>query len=431
MARRAPRRSPASDPGEGILDWLNLVEPDGAFLTPQLLKDVFPHGLDPLNSEKRLDLRTRVNELNDDPSARTEFRDWLLRDFLGWGEQAVDGQQVPPRLGISVAEQGAVLRPQIALLDTDDPNRVRVGVFVWPSSTVLDRRPDGSRTHDNWSASPIQRAEKWCRETNVPLALVTDDEAWAVVWAPRGAAAATCRFRVSDVADEPILQAGLVSLLAARRFFAVSDQPDTGETLERLFERAADAELEIAEGLGKQVRRSVELVVAAISREHVGSGQQLLASVADHEVYEAAVTVLMRLLFLLYAEERRLLPAEDPLWAESYSVLTLREQLRQAARDGEDALERRSAAWHRLLATFRAVHGGVGHDRLRLPAYGGGALRSRPVPVPRGSSRVRRREPSVGRRPHDSGGPGCPPDGGGREGKPQDSTTPQLQGTRC
>ena len=371
MARQAPRRSPASDPGEGILDWLNLVEPDGAFLTPQLLKDVFPHGLDPLNSEKRLDLRTRVNELNDDPSARTEFRDWLLRDFLEWGEQAVDGQQVPPRLGISVAEQGAVLRPQIALLDTDDPNRVRLGVFVWPSSTVLDRRPDGSRTHDSWSASPIQRAEKWCRETNVPLALVTDDEAWAVVWAPRGAAAATCRFRVSDVADEPILQAGLVSLLAARRFFAVSDQPDTGETLERLFERAADAELEIAEGLGKQVRRSVELVVAAISREHVGSGQQLLASVADHEVYEAAVTVLMRLLFLLYAEERRLLPAEDSLWAESYSVLTLREQLRQAARDGEDALERRSAAWHRLLATFRAVHGGIGHDRLRLPAYGG------------------------------------------------------------
>ena len=84
------------------------------------------------------------------------------------------------------------------------------------------------------------------------------------------------------------------------------------------------------------------------------------------------MTVLMRLVFLLFAEERRLLPAEDPLWAESYSVLTLRDDLRTAAiRDGEDALERRSTAWHRLLATFRAVHGGVNHDRLSLPAYGG------------------------------------------------------------
>jgi hypothetical protein len=34
-------------------------------------------------------------------------------------------------------------------------------------------------------------------------------------------------------------------------------------------------------------------------------------------------------------------------------------------------LERRYDAWCRLLATFRAVYGGVQHDRLRLPAYGG------------------------------------------------------------
>lgn len=80
----------------------------------------------------------------------------------------------------------------------------------------------------------------------------------------------------------------------------------------------------------------------------------------------------LRLVFLLFAEERRLLPAEDPLWAESYSVLTLRDDLRTAAiRDGDDALERRSTAWYRLLATCRAVHGGANHDRLTLPAYGG------------------------------------------------------------
>ena len=372
MARRAIRRPPATDPAEGILDWLNLVEPDGAFLTLQLIKEVFPHGFQSPSSEQRLDLRTRVNELNDDPTTATTFRMWLLEEFLEWSEQIVDGQQIPQRFAIRVAEQGALLRPLLALLDTDDPNRVRLGVFVWPSRTALERRPSKSSTPDRWSASPIQRAERWCREANVPLALVTDDETWALVWAPRGAASATCRFRISDLADERILQDGLVSLLGARRFFAVSDQSETGETPERLFERAATAEVEIAEGLGKQVRRSVELLVAAISREHVASGQKLLGSVADHEVYEAAVSVLMRMLFLLYAEERRLLPSEDRLWAESYSMLTLREQLRQTAhRDGEDALERRSAGWYRLLATFRAVHGGVGHDRLRLPAYGG------------------------------------------------------------
>ena len=370
MDRRASRRSSALDATAGIEDWLALVEPDGAFLTPQLLTAVFPHGFESLDSAQRLDLRTRVDELGDDPTDRAGFREWLVREFLDWGEQAADGQRIPVTLTIPVAEHGALLRPQLVLVDVDNPNRVRLGLFTWPPGTALDRRPD-SHAGDTWSASPIQRAEKWCRETNVPLGLVVDDETWAVVWAPRGAATATCRFRTSDVADERVLQDGLVSLLGARRFFAVSDAPETGETLERLFERAADAEVEIAEGLGKQVRRSVELVVAAISREHVGSGQRLLASVSDHEVYEASVTVLMRLLFLLYAEERRLLPSDDPLWADSYSVLTLREQLQDVARDGIDTLDRRSVAWHRLLGTFRAVHGGVSHDRLRLPAYGG------------------------------------------------------------
>jgi hypothetical protein len=174
------------------------------------------------------------------------------------------------------------------------------------------------------------------------------------------------------VADERVLQDGLLSLLGAGRFFSVSDDAKDGETLDRLFERSADTEVEVTKGLGRQVRRSVELLVSALSREHVGSGGRLLASVADTEVYEAAVTVMMRLVFLLFAEERRLLPAEDPLWADSYSVLDLRGELRASSlRDGEDALEKRATAWARLLATFRAVHGGVNHDRLTLPAYGG------------------------------------------------------------
>jgi hypothetical protein len=198
--------------------------------------------------------------------------------------------------------------------------------------------------------------------------LVTNDDQWVLVWAPRGAPAASCRWRIGDLADERILQAGFMSLLSARRFFAVEEN----ETLEALFRRAADAEVEITKGLGLSVRRSVELLVAAISRDDVATGGRALGGIAATEVYEASVSVLMRLVFLLFAEERRLLPAEDPLWSESYSVLTLREDLRSAAmRDGEDALERRSTAWHRLLATFRAVHGGVNHDRLTLPAYGG------------------------------------------------------------
>lgn len=370
-ATQQRRRPPKANPKATIQDWLNLVDPDGAFMTTTELLAVFPNGFDPMPTELRTELRARTAELTDDPVERADLREWLLGTVLDWDDLLADGQRIPTAATVRTAD-GVELRPEHVLLDTDDANRVRLGVFVWPDGTALDRRADATTTGDSWTASPLQRAETWCRESGTPLALVTDDDHWVLVWAPRGAPSASGRWSIGDLADERVLQAGFVSLLGARRFFSVSDEPKTGETIERLFERAADAEAEVTKGLGSSVRQSVELLVAAMSRDDVASGGAVLRGIPNTEVYEASVTVLMRLVFLLFAEERRLLPAEDPLWAESYSVLTLRDDLRVAAtRDGEDALERRSSAWHRLLATFRAVHGGVNHDRLTLPAYGG------------------------------------------------------------
>ena len=357
-----------------IQDWLTLIDPDGAFLTTSELTAVFPHGFEPMDRELRVELRARVADLDasEDSAGRADLRRWLLGAVLDWDELFAEAQSIPATAAVRAADHGVTLRPTHVLLEVEDPTKVRLGVFVWPNGTPLDRRVDIDVSGDRWSASPVQRAETWCRESGTPLALVTDDDSWSLVWAPRGASAASGRWTISDLADETVLQAGFVSLLGARRFFAVSDDPGTGETLERLFERAADAEAELTKGLGTSVRQSVELLVAAISRNDVANHGRVLAGIAGTEVYESAVTVLMRLVFLLFAEERRLLPAEDPLWAESYSILSLRDDLRQmATRDGPDALERRATAWHRLLATFRAVHGGVNHDRLTLPAYGG------------------------------------------------------------
>ncbi|MGH6644343.1 MAG: DNA methyltransferase, partial [Bradyrhizobium sp.] len=82
---------------------------------------------------------------------------------------------------------------------------------------------------------------------------------------------------------------------------------------------------------------------------------------------------MMRLIVLFYAEERKLLP-EDTAFQETYAVSGVLDGLNeQQQRFGDDEiLSRRFDAWPRILATFRAVHGGIDHDRVRLLAYGGG-----------------------------------------------------------
>jgi len=77
---------------------------------------------------------------------------------------------------------------------------------------------------------------------------------------------------------------------------------------------------------------------------------------------------MMRLVFLLSAEERALLLLGDPRYDSFYAISSLRMQLRA---DSEEILERRRSAWSRLLALFRGVYGGIDHPTLRLPALGG------------------------------------------------------------
>ena len=156
--------------------------------------------------------------------------------------------------------------------------------------------------------------------------------------------------------------------LAADRFFGVPDD----ETLEALLDQSAADQQEVTDQLGYQVRKAVEVLIQSLDRADQDHGRKLLAGVRREGSLRAALTVMMRLVFLFCAEERELLLLGDDLYDQNYAVTTLREQLRDTADQfGEEILERGYDAWPRLLTTFRAVYGGVQHDRLKLPAYGG------------------------------------------------------------
>jgi len=129
---------------------------------------------------------------------------------------------------------------------------------------------------------------------------------------------------------------------------------------------------EVTDRLGYQVREAVEEIIRALDRIDQDERRQLLAGVPETELYRAAPTVMMRLVFLFSADERGLLLLGDPLYDEHYAVSTLVAKLQEAAdQHGEEVLERRHDAWVRLLSTFRAVYGGVQHERMKLLPYAG------------------------------------------------------------
>ena len=363
--RRRPRRSSVSSVHA---DWLTLVEPNGPFLTLPVLRRVWPNGLDHVESSTRGDVRRRLDDLDTgDTASVTKWIEWVLRDLLSYGSRLVAGPAVPANLTHVVAEHATVLRPDYAVVEPAgvEASRARLLVTVHPPGTRLDTRLPG----DRWSATPVERLAMLCRSTGVEVGLVTNATAWVMVWAPFNSALGSATFSADLFSEEPVLLDAFTSVLGARRFFAVAD----ADRLERLLAESASAQADVTGTLGQQVRQAVELLVGAMSRANRERRGELLAGIDPHQVYEAAVSVLMRCVFLLYAEENGLLRLGEDLYDDTLAASTLLDQLRATGHlVGEEPLERSTTAWHRLLALFRAIYGGITHDRLRIPAYGGG-----------------------------------------------------------
>ncbi len=89
-----------------------------------------------------------------------------------------------------------------------------------------------------------------------------------------------------------------------------------------------------------------------------------------NHVYAGLVTTLLRLVFILYAEDRNLLP-EDSVYANNYSLNGLYQRLR--ADDGlyHDTMDLRYGSWAQLLVLFRLVYEGGSHGAMRIPAREG------------------------------------------------------------
>jgi hypothetical protein len=356
-------------------DWLRLIDVSGPFIGLGVLAETFPLGLDADEPEATARLRQAYAEWEADRRRRhpdrAVHRAWamlVLRDFLEYRDGSLrEGPAIPDAVKAYLPEQRVLLRPDFALAHANEAPVLLVNVL--PPGTRLERPQDDGGLH----ASPAERMRLLLRGAQVRSGLLTNGDQWMLVHQPQDRTATFVTWESEVLVEEPEARRALRSLLGVRRLLGVAD----ADTLDGLFERSRDDEREVTDQLGAQTRRAVELLIAAIDRADRETGGKLLAEESLEHVYEAAVVVAMRAIFMLAAEARGLMPEEEA-WLESYAITPLREQLQAAAdRHGPELLDRRFDAWPRLLAGFRAVHGGVTHERIRLPGYGGGLFNPR------------------------------------------------------
>jgi hypothetical protein len=365
----SPRRRSGSS-AQHHVEWLRLLDVSGPFLSLSVLTEVFPQGLDAVEPELAERLKQAHAEWlanrelrRPDPALHTAFLDFVLREVLGYPDEVIaDSQELGDTYAATLPEHRVTLRPDLAIRRLGASPTLLVSRYA--ADVPLGKPLDERGLH----ASPAERMRILLKHTGVRSGLVTNGGEWTLVHVPEERTATFVTWYANLLVEErPALRA-FVSLLGTRRLFGVDDP----ETLDGLFERSRDDEREVTDQLGYQARRAVELLVAAFDRADRDAGGALLGHVPEHRLYEATLAVVMRIIFLLAAEARGLFPDDGP-WAESYALTPVRAELEaQADRHGIELLERRFDAWPRLLATFRAVHAGIEHSRVRMPGYGGG-----------------------------------------------------------
>ena len=402
--------------------WLGMAQPlDGLVVSVPALLEAQCFGRVPLA------LQERLRELCPEraPGGPRAIGDLsaFFREILGLAPERFDRDGALPReLSLYVPEGAQSLRPTLALRRPPGPAPASVPGAETPASEagaayqllVWDLAPHVGLPLDAaeqltgpWSYPPMQKLDRLLRACRVPIGLLTNREVVRLVYAPHGESTGSISFRLDDLASpggKPLLDA-FVTLLSESRLYGLSEDQRLPAVLRQSRLRQAD----VTGALAGQILEALQLLLegfdAAAGRDQSPVFREALQS--GDAVYGGLLTVLLRLVFLLYAEEHGLLPVEHEHYAQNLSLLGLFADLQADAGAYPDSMARRFGAWPRLVALFRAVFLGVRHGSLVMPPRhgelfdperfpflegrsGGGA-----APVKSAEERARVRLPSV------------------------------------
>lgn len=378
-------------------EWLGLAQPiEGLVFSIPVLADA------QITPTVGAELSSRFfAQLATDPLRVTDLRQ-LFREFLGYetAGMLVERDDLPSDLHFYAEEGRQDIRPSFAIArgpfestsndpfagfgDAPEPTlnpepadaKSPYLALVWDlrddqalTGLSLDKPED---TTGSWKYPPTAKFERLLRHSGVPIGLLCNGRELRLVYAPAAESTSHLTFRFADMAEptgRPVL-AAFELLLGARRTYEAGEQ----FTIEGLLHESRRRQADVTKDLAAQVFEAVEILLegfeSAALREPPGAGvdwlRAALAEPHDH-LYQGVLSVVLRLVFLLYAEDQSLLPVSHPMYAKHLSVQGLYDDLVADAGMHPESMHHRFGAYGRLLSLFRGVFLGVRHGDLELP----------------------------------------------------------------
>lgn len=295
---------------------------------------------------------------------------------LGWDllpQQAVTRRREDVPDALLFADQTAA---SAAMHERTGADRYKLAMVVHESKRwdlPLDRATDANgRTPASQALRYLRLAEE-LSGGQVRWAMLSNGRLWRLY--AYDVTSQAERFLEADLAAmlEP---GGEIALRAFLLFFqrhSFLPGPDGRSVLQAAMDEAAEWQQAVTAKLSGAVFEEVfpELLHALSAGEQQAATADAAWAAA---VRDAALVLLYRLLFLLYAEDRDLLPVTHDGY-RPFAITTLRREMADAITRGRSISSTAATWWPRLLRLFSAIAGGS--DDMGLPPYNGGLFDSR------------------------------------------------------
>ena len=348
--------------------WLSQVEVSGIVFSEPVLADTAPTGFRQLEKHEIAQFRKAHDRwklpkgmVQGDP--QIEWIDFILHEILKLKSSYWrSGADISSRVIARAAETNETLRPHRVLTNNDEPIML---MYILNENQNLDKpwEEEGSR----WKASPSTKMDKLLRNVGLEMGIITNGESWRLIISSPSETTSWITWTAQTWIESYRTLAAFKDLLGETRFFAGAIE----ETIIELVKKSRERQLDVADQLGLQSQEALSMFIHELDRVDAESNGDFLRDYEPNDIYEASAIFLMRIIFLLYAEENHLLPHGNVKYDQTYGIIHLLTELEERKRINPESLPNSYEAYSRILATSRLIHQGSIDAEIQVPIHGG------------------------------------------------------------